>query len=65
MRDRDIGNAYVFAFDMIGTLLTTFENEPELFAPYVPKLEKLLKWAEDNVLVDVCAEYCSLESHGR
>lgn len=40
MNGRDIGNAYVFAYDMLGTILHVFEDEPTLFVPYVPQLEK-------------------------
>jgi hypothetical protein len=37
---RDIGNAYVFSYDLIGTLLEVFGSQPELFMPHVGKLER-------------------------
>merc|ERR1740138_1214891 len=53
---RDIGNSYVFSFDMIGTLLEEFESTPEMIQGYIPNLFQALKWAEDN--------YLSLEVQG-
>ena len=38
---RDIGNSYVFFFDLVGALLGDIaDNEPELLAPYLPNLER-------------------------
>ena len=39
--NRDIGNSYVFFFDMIGSLLGPLaDSEPSLLAPYLPQLER-------------------------
>lgn len=40
MNGRDIGNAYVFAYDVLGTILHVFQHEPLLFVPYVTHLER-------------------------
>ena len=38
---RDIGNSYVFFFDIISSLLSAMaDSYPELLAPYLPNLEK-------------------------
>lgn len=38
---RDIGNSYVFFFDLVGSLMGPIaEKQPELLAPYLPNLER-------------------------
>jgi hypothetical protein len=48
---RDIGNSYVFAFDMIGSMLEEFESTPEMIQGYLPNLCQALTWAEDNYML--------------
>ena len=41
MTGRDIGNNYVFFFDMVGSLLGSIgEKEPQLLAPFLPNFER-------------------------
>jgi hypothetical protein len=52
---RDIGNAYVFFIDLVGSLLETLlrcepERAPELLGCYVPNLERSVMWLEENTL---------------
>eukprot|EP00468_Gymnochlora_sp_CCMP2014_P004114 CAMPEP_0167745146 /NCGR_PEP_ID=MMETSP0110_2-20121227/2987_1 /TAXON_ID=629695 /ORGANISM="Gymnochlora sp., Strain CCMP2014" /LENGTH=769 /DNA_ID=CAMNT_0007629751 /DNA_START=133 /DNA_END=2442 /DNA_ORIENTATION=- len=47
---RDIGNSYVFAFDMLGSLVGEFEKSPEILRDYLPQLKKSLEWAEANFI---------------
>ena len=55
----DIGNNYVFFFDILGCMLGTMaEREPNLFAPYIPEIERCLTWAETNILQEMMAEDC-------
>lgn len=57
--DKDIGNNYVFFFDLIGCLLGPMaEKEPSLLAPYIPQIERCITWAETNVLEEMMAEDC-------
>jgi hypothetical protein len=38
---RDIGNNYVFFFDLIASLLGSIgEAQPDLLAPYLPQIER-------------------------
>lgn len=43
---RDIGNNYVFFFDLLASVLGSIgEARPELLTPYLPQLERsLLTW---------------------
>lgn len=55
----DIGNNYVFFFDLLGCMLGPMaEKEPNLFAPYISEIERCLTWAETNVLQEMMAEDC-------
>lgn len=56
---RDIGNNYVFFFDLVGSLLGTMaEKDPFLIAPYLPQLEKCLMYAESNILEEMLGDVC-------
>lgn len=57
--NRDIGNWYVFFFDLIASLLGVLtDKEPQLMAQYLPQLERCLTWAESNVLQEMLPEVC-------
>ena len=56
---RDIGNSYVFFFDLVGSILGPMaEKDPFLIAPYLPQLEKCLTWAEANILEEMLGDVC-------
>lgn len=56
---RDIGNSYVFFFDLIGSILGSMaEKDPFLLLPYLSQLEKSLLWAECNILEEMLGEDC-------
>ena len=56
---RDIGNSYVFFFDLVGSILGPMaEKDPFLIAPYLPQLEKSLLWAESNILEEMLGDNC-------
>ena len=56
---RDIGNSYVFFFDLVGSILGPMaEKDPSLIAPYLPQLEKCLAWAEANILEEMLGDVC-------
>ena len=56
---RDIGNSYVFFFDLVSSLLGPMaEKDPFLIAPYLPQLEKCLAWAEANILEEMLGDVC-------
>mmetsp|Transcript_23496 Transcript_23496/g.32208 ORF Transcript_23496/g.32208 Transcript_23496/m.32208 type:complete len:593 (-) Transcript_23496:2185-3963(-) len=47
---RDIGNNYVFFFDLLASVLGSIgDARPELLIPYLPQLERCLTWAETNI----------------
>jgi hypothetical protein len=73
---RNVGNAYVFAIDALGSLLDVLggsgpgEGETgdggsaEVFRPYLPNLERALDWIERNIDIEttVIAEECNVET---
>jgi len=59
----DIGNSFVFSFDLIGSLLETFEaTRANSLRPYLGHLEKSLQWAEDNLVESMVSSSCDLET---
>ena len=57
---RNIGNAYVYAVDPLASLLEILPAED--FRPYLPELEKTLKWIETQQSVEVNPDYCDPET---
>lgn len=56
---RDIGNSYVFFFDLVGSIVMSISpTNPELLAPYLPELERCVSWAEANVISEMMADEC-------
>lgn len=56
---RDIGNSYVFFFDILGSLLRSIgRNNPDLLVPYLENFEKAVEWAEVNVIREMLPENC-------
>ena len=56
---RDIGNSYVFFFDMVSSLLSSIaEKDADLLTPYLSNLERCLQWAEGNVMKEILKENC-------
>lgn len=55
-KSRDIGNSYVFFWDLIGHILGTIAEKD--LAPYLSQLEKCLAWAEANVLEEMLGDVC-------
>jgi len=53
---RDVGNAFVFAADTVGSLLGALPAEE--FRPHLGGLQKLLHWAEQHVAVEIVPDYC-------
>lgn len=57
---RNIGNAYVFVIDAVGSLLEMLPAED--FRPYLGVLQKMLEWIETNQEVEIIPDYCDAES---
>lgn len=57
---RNVGNAFVFALDTLGSLLSVLPAES--FRPYLKQLENSLVWIESHQTVEVIADYCDAES---
>jgi len=57
---RNVGNAFVFALDTLGSLLEALE--PEDFRPHLKKLKRTLEWIEIHQTVEVIPNYCDPES---
>jgi hypothetical protein len=57
---RNIGNAYVFAVDALGSLLEIIPAED--FRPHLRQLQKTLEWIETHQSVEVIADYCDTVS---
>lgn len=55
-KGRNVGNAYVFGLDALGSLLEALP--PEDFRPYLLNLQRSLNWIELNQDVEVIADYC-------
>jgi len=56
----DPGDAFVFAPDLLGSLLKIFPAE--YFRPHLPNIQNTLSWIESHRIFDVVAEYCDEES---
>lgn len=59
-KGRNVGNAYVFALDALGSLLEALP--PEDFRPYLINLQRTLEWIECNQDMEVIADYCDPET---
>lgn len=57
---RNVGNAFVFAIDTVGSLLEALP--PEDFRPHLGALENVLEWIELHQVVDVITDYCDAET---
>jgi hypothetical protein len=57
---RNVGNAYVFGIDALGSLLDFLP--PEDFRPYLSHLSRSLDWLESNQDVQIIADYCDPET---
>lgn len=55
-KGKNVGNAYVFAIDTIGSLLELLPAED--FRPHLGKLQKMLEWIEANQSIEVIPDYC-------
>lgn len=55
-KGRNVGNAYVFGLDALGSLLEALP--PEDFRPYLLNLQRTLNWIELIQDVEVIADYC-------
>ena len=53
---RDVGNAFVFAADTVGSLLAVLPAEE--FRPHLDGLQKLVCWAEEHSAVEIIYDYC-------
>jgi len=48
---RDLGNSFVFSFDMLGELLMTIgEEQPALFREHLFSIERAVSWAESSIV---------------
>ncbi|KAL7451331.1 hypothetical protein ACHAWC_003152 [Mediolabrus comicus] len=59
-RKRDVGNAFVFAADGVGSLLEALPAED--FRPHLDGLEKLLCWIEQHKQVEIIPDYCDAQT---
>uniref|UniRef100_A0A7S2R1B7 AAA+ ATPase domain-containing protein n=1 Tax=Eucampia antarctica TaxID=49252 RepID=A0A7S2R1B7_9STRA len=57
---RNVGNAFVFATDTLGSLLTAFPAEA--FRPHLHNLEKTISWIEHHQTTEYISNYCDPES---
>ncbi|KAL3919683.1 MAG: hypothetical protein SGILL_003636 [Bacillariaceae sp.] len=57
---RNVGNAYVFGIDALGSLLELLP--PEDFRPYLPCMRLSLEWLEQNQDTEIIADYCDPET---
>ena len=55
-RKRDVGNAFVFGADTVGSLLDALPAED--FRPHLDGLERLLSWMEQHKEVEIIPDYC-------
>ncbi|KAL3782620.1 hypothetical protein HJC23_000002 [Cyclotella cryptica] len=53
---RDVGNAFVFAADTVGSLLGSLPAED--FRPHLEELNRLLGWFEQHQTVEFISDYC-------
>jgi hypothetical protein len=59
-KGRNIGNAYVFVIDTLGSLLEILPAED--FRPHLRELEHTLGWIESEQTVEIVSDYCDAES---
>ncbi|KAL7551759.1 hypothetical protein ACHAWF_014948 [Thalassiosira exigua] len=57
---RDVGNAFVFMTDTVGSVLAALPAED--FRPHLDGLERLLGWIEQHRLVEIIPDYCDPET---
>eukprot|EP00584_Thalassiosira_punctigera_P008779 CAMPEP_0172541276 /NCGR_PEP_ID=MMETSP1067-20121228/12103_1 /TAXON_ID=265564 ORGANISM="Thalassiosira punctigera, Strain Tpunct2005C2" /NCGR_SAMPLE_ID=MMETSP1067 /ASSEMBLY_ACC=CAM_ASM_000444 /LENGTH=787 /DNA_ID=CAMNT_0013327281 /DNA_START=87 /DNA_END=2450 /DNA_ORIENTATION=- len=57
---RDVGNAYVFAADTVGSLLGALPAED--FRPHLSELDRMLTWIEEHQCVEIISDYCDPET---
>jgi hypothetical protein len=57
---RNVGNAFVFAVDTVGSLLESLPAET--FRPHLGALEMCLEWIESHQTVEVIPDYCDTET---
>ena len=55
-KKRDVGNAFVFAADTVGSMLGLLPAE--YFRPHLDGLEKLISWIEQHQSVEIISDYC-------
>jgi hypothetical protein len=56
---RDIGNSYVFFYDIVEALMVSMgDKQPHLLAPYLSHFERCVAWAEENQLEEVRLFVC-------
>ena len=61
---RDIGNSYVFFFDMVSSMLNTLaEKDASLLSPYLNNLGRCLQWAEGSVMKEILKEDCNVATN--
>jgi len=59
----DIGNSFVFTFDLLASLLGTIgRTHPEFFRRFLPQLYTALTWAETNVVDQTLSAYCDIQT---
>lgn len=61
-RSRDLGNSFIFAYDLLGALLKTIGGTtPILFRDHLSSLDAAVCWAEENIVLTpgTCAFYAS------
>ena len=57
---RNVGNAFVFSVDTLGSLLENLP--PEMFRPYLLQLDRTLRWIEEHQTMEIISEYCDPDS---
>ncbi|KAL7541978.1 hypothetical protein ACHAXR_012169 [Thalassiosira sp. AJA248-18] len=57
---RDVGNAFVFVADTVGSLLGALPAED--FLPHLAGLNRLLSWIEHHQIVEIIPDYCDPET---
>ena len=61
---RDIGNSYVFFFDMVSSMLSTLaEKDASLLSPDLNNLGRCLQWAEGSVMKEILKEDCDITTN--
>jgi len=57
---RDVGNAFVYAADTVGSLLAALPAE--YFRGHLAELDRLLGWIEEHQSVEIIPDYCDPET---